>query len=901
VSQEQRPDPDELLRGIQKIESKSHRGHLRVFFGMCPGVGKTYAMLKAAQEKFKSGTDVWVGFVETHGRSETQALLEGLKVVPRKQISYRGTVLEEMDIDQILKEHPSLVVVDELAHTNAPESRHPKRYQDVEELLNRGIDVLTTVNVQHIESRADLVQQITGVTVRETVPDSVLEMADQIELIDLSPQELLKRLKEGKVYLGERANQAADHFFKEEHLAALRELALRFTAEKVDDELKDHMTIKRIVGPWNTKERLLVAISHSPYSEQMIRATRRLAFNLGAPWIALHVDTGKILGRSDYEKLLENLTLAKELGSEVITTKDSDISRAIRRVSADRNVTQIIMGQPDRRLFRDLISGGTLLDQLLQAPDATSIHILGKGKNPPPSGAKPQRLSLHFPEFESGFIPYWYTLWFMVAVAFMSYGALSLVGYRTIGFIFLLAVIAVSMFVSIGPTFFAATFSALVWNFFFIPPRFTLAIGKTEDTIMCLIFFVVSTTSGYLTAKVRKQRTDLIGREARANALYELSRRLVEAQGMEALLRVASECIANLFDASIWILLPNASGTLESIHEGFSVRTLDEKELAIASWSFTNGKKAGWSTNTLPDSRSLSIPLHGKSSIIGILLFSPSSWKRLSLDQENILDTIAHHLAIALERELFESKVKKTKLLEESAKLHQALLNSVSHEFRTPLTNILGLTASLQDEKILGDLHRRQDALNQLTLATERLNQVVSNLLDMSRIESGVLQLKSEYFEINEFVQASLQNLNRSLKSHRLELTRGEEFLILGDYRLLEHAMANILLNSVNYSPSGSLISVGIQTFDTKVRISIADEGQGIPEEALDRIFDKFYRSPQAPAGGVGLGLSIVKSLVELHGGRVVVENRKDRKGTLVILEFPKTELPAKLKSDVLP
>ncbi|MEK6556447.1 MAG: two-component sensor histidine kinase, partial [Bdellovibrionota bacterium] len=414
-----RPDADQLLSAVQKMSSGESRGRLRVFLGMCPGVGKTYAMLKAAHEAQTRGTKVLVGVVETHGRKETEELIKSLSILPPIQIPYKGSILTEMNLDQIIREKPDLVLVDELAHTNAPGSRHIRRYQDVEELLNHGIDVFTTVNIQHIESRNDQVAQITGIKVRETVPDSFFENAGQIEVVDLSPEELLRRLKEGKVYLGERAEQAEQNFFKIEYLTALRELALRFTAERVDHNLKDQMVLKGIEGPWNTQERLLVAVSYSPYSARLIRATARKSYNLEASWVALYVDNGDNLTAEDKETLHKNLNLARELGGEVMAISDNDISRAIQKICREKNITQIIMGRPERRFFQDLFSRGTILDRFVRSTSNIDVHVIRAARKPRYRG-----FHLNWPEFSPGIWPYWNVLWFFAVISFGCYAVL---------------------------------------------------------------------------------------------------------------------------------------------------------------------------------------------------------------------------------------------------------------------------------------------------------------------------------------------------------------------------------------------------------------------------------------------------------------------------------------------
>ncbi|MGE4107713.1 MAG: ATP-binding protein [Bacteriovoracia bacterium] len=888
MSQDRRPNPDELLSSIKKAEKRKERGHLRIFFGMCPGVGKTYSMLRAAQEQMRSGVKVAVGLVETHKRADTESLLHGMEIIPRKKIEYKGTVFEEMDIDRILKEKPPLVLVDELAHTNAPGSRHPKRYQDVEELLNSGINVYTTLNVQHIESRADLVQKITGVPIKETVPDSILEFANQLELIDLSPQELLKRLKEGKVYLGERAEQAAKNFFKEENLTALRELALRFTAEKVDTELKDSMTVKGIVGPWKTNERLMVAISHSPYSGRLIRAARRKAYNLEAPWIALYVDTGERLNEEDRETLKKNINLAKELGAEIVTTRDLRISNALKRVALEKNVSQIVMGRPDRRFFRDLLARGTVLDQLVRETSEIDVHVIRQERKPMFRGFK-----FPWPKIETGFIPYWNTLWFFFGVAFFSYAIKDYIGYRAVGFIFLLLVLVVASLSTFGPILFSAILSALVWNFFFMPPLYTFVISEPEDAMMCLVLFVVAIVAGYLTKRIRRQEADLMQREHRSNILYELAKEFAEAEDEKQIANRASNCIERLFNARVAILVEKAEGTLTDDPINIGASKLSEKDFAVATWCFLHKKKSGQGTDTLVSSKCLCLPLLGRNHPVGVLVLFSKKELTLSLDQENLLDTIANQLAITLERSRFEEQAQSANLLRESEKLHQTILNSVSHELRTPLTSIIGASTALQDPATAAREEARLTLTQELVGSADRLNRVVENLLDMSRLSSGVLTIKRELFDLNDLVRVTARRSERLFSNHKLELKLSQKDIFCeGDDRLLEHSLANLLVNAVTYSQPGTKITVTTAGSDGKAKIEVTDEGRGIPEAELGRIFDKFHRVSGSPPGGTGLGLSIAKSIVDAHGGSIAAGNRIDRTGATFTIELKTSDLP---------
>lgn len=881
--EKRRPNPDDLLEGIKKVDEKSSRGHLRVFFGMCPGVGKTFSMLRAAKEKQAEHVDVVVGVIETHGREETAAMLEGLEQIQKLKIEYKSTWLEEMDLDAILLRKPKLVLVDELAHSNAPGSRHHKRYQDVQELLLAGIDVYTTLNVQHIESRTDLVFQITGISVQEKVPDSFLELADQIELIDLSPEVLIRRLNEGKVYLGERAEKAATNFFKFENIIALRELALRFTAEKVDEQLRSQMILKQVQGVWNTNERLMVAVSYSPYSARLIRAARRTAYNLEAPWIALYVDDGEELSPDDQKRLKKNLALAKELGAEIIHTRDQSISGALKRVALEKNVTQIVIGRPDKRFIRDFITQGTILDQLVRETSEIDIHVIRQERKP-----RFKSFQIKLPQLKAGFFPYWFTLWFLVFVAFASYAVLPIIGYRAIGFLFLAAVLVVGSTATFGPILFAASFSALVWNYFFIPPQFTLAIKEPEDLMNFFALFVVAFVAGYLASRIKKQEQDLLERAHRSSVLYEFSRKIGEGKTIDQLSMQASESILQVFGFDSAVLMKKDSGLLKDRPENRNIEKIDAKEFAVASWALQNKSRAGWGTETLSSSRCLAIPLVGRSGIIGILLLWPRKIPQLSLDQESLIETFATNLAIGIERELFEKKAKDAEVLENSERLHQALLNSVSHELRTPLTSIIGNATALKEIEGAHMTKNRTSIVDDLIESSERLNRVVENLLDMSRISSGALKIKSDLFEIGDFVNSTLQRSKSITKNHQVKFLNGSrEFYVNGDDRLLEHVLVNLLANASAYSPKGSQIEVKIYSEKSNVFISISDEGPGLPEQEFGKIFERFYRVPGTPTGGTGLGLSIAKSLIEAQNGKIVVKSRSDRSGCQFSLVLP--------------
>lgn len=886
-----RPDPDALLSALEEERKNEGRGQLRIFLGMSAGVGKTYAMLRAAHQKFKEGLDVVVGVVETHGRVETLALTEGLVILPKKKIEYRGTALEEMDLDEVLRRHPDLVVVDELAHSNVSGSRHEKRYQDVLELLEAGIDVYTAFNVQHLESRKDAVEAITGIPIRETVPDSILEVATLVELVDIAPTELLKRLKDGKVYLGDKAERAAENFFKVDKLTALREIALRMTAERVDQELQKFVSTRSEGSPWQTNERLLVALSHSPYSEKLIRATRRLAYNLEAPWVALHVDTGLTLNDTDQGQLVKNLNLARELKAEVITTTDVDVPSAVRRICRSKNVTQVIVGRPTRRWFRDIVEQGNLLDRLVQESLEVDVHVIRQ------EGTSLKRPSvtdeISYYRSKTGFAKYWYTFCSILVVSLCGGVLESFIGYRAVGFFFLLAVIIIGMFGSVGAVIFAAGMSALIWDYFFIPPKMTFAMSNSEDFLMCIAFFVVALITGFLTNRMRFHEKVMREREERTNVLYEVLQDIANATEKSDFLNKVTLRVGNLLSATCGVVLKSTNGSLEfEDARAFSMR-LNEKEQAVAQWCFENKKSAGWSTDTLSQSESLFLPLKGTSETCGVFIFQPiKKTRKLDLEKESLLFSIVRQLGVSIEKHFLTKRLIETQRLKDSEELHQTLLNSISHEMRTPLTAILGAAAALENDEMTGDAKYVKEVASELHGAGDRLNRVIENLLDMSRLNSGVLSLKLEWHDFSDLLSVVVKKLEKPLLTHKLNINFLENIhLVKMDFRLMEHAISNLILNATMYTPVGSEIKITQKKNDTHFVIEIEDNGPGIPEEAINKIFDKFYRVPGSPTGGTGLGLSIVKSIIELHKGNISVRHLQP-KGTSFIIELPLEKQP---------
>ena len=869
MTEEHRLDPDAILKSIRTEETRHQGGMLRIFFGMAAGVGKTYAMLRAAQERQREGVDVVIGTVDTHGRTETEALLVGLSIIPRKKLTYRDVVLQEMDLDAILSRKPKLVLVDELAHTNAPGARHPKRWHDVLELLDAGIDVYTTLNVQHVESRKEYVEQVTGITIRETVPDTLLQRATQIILVDITPAELLQRLKDGKVYLGERADAAARNFFQEDRLTALREIALRLTAETVDNELQGLTAARETTGSWKTSERLMVAVSHSPYSEGLVRATRRLAFNLEAPWIAVNVDTGKLLNEQDQTTLTRNLSLVKELGGEVVTTADPDIVAALQRVADQRRVTQMVVGRPTRRWLKDLLFGGTLLDRLVRKSGNFDVHVLRPDKL-----LSAGKWKTRFRGPWSALYEYWWVLDVVAVVALLGNFLYPVIGYHSVGFLFLLAILALSLFFSLGPILFGAILSALIWDFFFIPPHGTFAISKQEDIIMCVAYLVAALITGSLTNRIRWRENMLRIREERTNTLYEIVRAIVGARDKGELVRAVTERMGSSLSGDYTVFLRGSEGGLERDPVVGTRWMIGDKEWAVSKWAFDNRKDAGWSTDTLPDTGALFSPLVGPTETVGVLAYRPKTNSPLTQDERNLLSSVCKQLAIAVEREILQEKTKEIQQVAESERLYQTILNSVSHELRTPLTAIIGNASALSNSQIASDPTSRRQLSDEIVKNGERLNRVVSNLLDMSRLSSGKLSLKKDWHEIGDLISVVLDSQKTTLSAHNAVMRIAENLpLVRIDFQLFQQALSNLLLNVAAYTAPGTTVEIEARTTGHSLQLTVSDNGPGLPEASIPHLFEMFYRVPGSPSGGAGIGLAITKGIVEVHGGTIAVSN----------------------------
>ncbi len=887
--QDKRPNPDLILTRIVREENKIKRGNFRLFFGMAAGVGKTYAMLRAAHERMKDGVDVWIGVLEAHGRIDTEKWMVGIPLIPKKKIDYRGTQQEEMDLDAILEKKPGLILIDELAHSNVPGSRHEKRYQDVIEILEAGIDVYSTLNVQHLESRSDVVSLVTAAHVRETLPDSMLDLVDQIELIDLSPQQLLERFHEGKVYPGRKTEQALQYFFQESNLNVLREIALRVTADKIERDTRNQRQENSLWKQSNYRK-LLVAVSHSPFSERLIRTARRIVEDLEISWVVAHVDTGKVLSPEDQNQLVKNLNLAAELGAETVTLHGSSVGETLNDYVCEHQVVQVIIGRPTQKgKWWNFFKPSRFIEELIRKNPEVDITILQQ--SPSVTGKKSKKQKTHF-EFE--WMKLLQALFWVLITSVATYFLNPYLGYRAAGFVFLLLVVVLSIFFRFGIVLASTTLSALIWNYFFIPPQGNFSINAPEDLMMFIAYFVIASSSGFLTFQIKKNQNILKDREEKTRALYEVLKSMTLVQDTNTLVDLALSKIQSLFDAECCVLLAKENDLEKK--SSFGLLSLNDNDYAVASWSYDHGRMAGWSTDTLPLARVFCLSLKSREKKFGVLVFRPKEDKKLNPDQQNLLISIANQIGVILAKQEQDKEKQESNLLKESEKLHQALLNCISHELRTPLTTIMGAATALQNDSGHNAVNSRVLS-GEIVSASEKLNHIFENLLDLTRLESGVIQAKQEWFDLSELVQETLSQQKNLLANHQVLFEAPPlPIYFFGDFNLLEHALSNLILNAMHYSPLKTSIRLNLFKKNSTIFLEISDEGPGIPEDLIPQLFEKFYRLPKSITGGLGLGLSIAKSFVELNGGSIKVAN-KSGGGALFTISFPEPEIPEALRS----
>ncbi|TPJ80960.1 sensor histidine kinase KdpD [Mesorhizobium sp. B2-6-2] len=887
-----RPSPDALLEHAER----EGRGRLRIFLGAAPGVGKTYEMLMAGRARRADGIDVVIGIVETHGRKETQALVDGFEVIPRRLVDYRGQTLDEMDIDAILKRRPALVLVDELAHTNASGSRHPKRYLDVQEILAQGIDVYTTLNIQHVESLNDVVAQITRVRVRETVPDSIIDKADDIEIIDLTPDDLIKRLQDGKVYFPNTAQRAIENYFSPGNLTALRELALRRTAQRVDEQLLNHMQSHAIPGPWAAGERVLVCVDSQPGGAARIRYARRLADRLRAPWTALHVDTPRLAGLSeeDKDRLARNLRLAEQLGAEITTIPGQNVAQDIVRHATTNNFTHIVVGRPTRSRWRELIEGSLTYDLIRNAGDI-SVHVIsGAGRD----GDAPSARVKAAPEQKPFQIwPYLFSTAYVAGALAASSILDQFFDVRNLASVLLLAVLTSAVTFGLWPALYACFLSALAFNFFFLEPRYTLTIRDPESIVAFTVFLVVAVIASNLTARVQRQAVAARSRARATGDIYSFSRKLAGAGTLDDVLWATAFQIASMLKVRVVLLLPE-NGTI-TVKAGYPPDdTLAEADIAAARWAWEHNRPAGRGADTLPGAKRLYLPLRTGRTAIGVVgLDNDKQGPLLTPEQQRLLDALADQAAVAIERVQLVADVDRARLAAEADRLRSALLTSISHDLKTPLAAIMGAAGTLKEFAPALPEQDRAELLATVVSESERLNRFIANLLDMTRIESGAMEPNYALNYVGDVVGSALNRAQKITAEHKIETDIPADLPMLRlDPVLFEQALFNLLDNAAKYALPGSAIRLQAWVDSGAVILQVMDEGPGIPPDDLERIFDTFYRVRKRDQvrAGTGLGLSISRGFIEAMGGTVAAANRTDRPGAIFTIRMPvPAELPA--------
>jgi two-component system sensor histidine kinase KdpD len=886
---ERRPDPDALLT----LSDKEGQGKLRVFLGAAPGVGKTFAMLSRARAVKADGVDVVIGLVETHGRRETQALLEGLEVLPRRICDYRGRTIEEFDIDAALARKPRLIVVDELAHTNATDCRHPKRWQDVGELLDAGVDVWTALNVQHLESLADVVARITGVAVRETVPDRVLQDAADVILVDITPGELLQRLAEGKVYLPETAKRATRNFFTPRNLTALRELALRRTAERVDDQMVDFLRQGGIEGPWATAERLLICVGRDDASDAVVRAGARLATGLNASWIALYVEASAREGQSadDVRRVDAALRLAERLGAETARVTGDDLAAEILKFARRENITQIVLRR-SRAGFLARLFRRSLTDEIVRQSADIAVHVVIE----PVDAAKTAPPRRKLPPLSSS--------WIGLGGAFGAVAITVGAGYwldrwlapPNLSVIFLLPVVLCATQFGLWPAILAAALSFLACDFFFIDPRYALTISEPQEFLALLVSLVVAVITGTLASRMREQTQNMRARAQAAQSLFDYSRHLSAAKNLDEVIWTATVQLQNAAEVACVALLVPDENELRFAAAWPPIDQLDAGEAGAARWAFEKREAAGWRTDTLPSLRFQFRPLMTARGVVAVCGIEPKNAQApFSASEENAINSLIEQTAIAIDRSMLVGESVRAAALEENEKLRATLLSSLSHDLRTPLASITGAVTSLRQlgEKL--PLPDRDDLLLSIEEEAARLSRFIANLLDMSRIESGALSPKRELVDVAEAIRNLVERCRKTFTGYKISTSVAPDLpMIRGDANLLGQVLFNLVDNAHKHGGPGGA-SIHARREGREIVITVTDDGPGIKPSDLERIFEKFYRSGRTDGrkAGTGLGLSICRGLVGAMGGTIVAQSPAiRRKGTRIVMRFPLVEEP---------
>jgi two-component system sensor histidine kinase KdpD len=903
-----RPDPDALLARVEQAENRRRRGRLKVFFGAAAGVGKTYAMLLAAQAKRDEGVDVVVGLVETHERQETVALLQGLDVLPPKLVKHRGTVLREFDLDGTLKRRPALVLVDELAHSNAPGCRHPKRWQDVEELLNAGIDVYSTLNVQHLESLNDDVSQVTGVQVRETVPDTIFELADEVELIDLPPDELLRRLKEGKVYVPQQAERAMRNFFRKGNLIALRELSLRLTADRVDAQMQDYRDDHAIRDVWPVGDRILVCIGPDALAERLVRAAKRLATSLHAHWIAAYVETPELqrLPVERRDEVLRVLRFAEQLGAETATLSGPDMSKEILNFAKSRNVTKIVLGKPRRRGWRRWLLG-SVVDTLIAEAHNINVHLLGspRGKDSfeqkTPKGKVP-RSSYPWGRAKRRWLNWGWALVMTGGTSFLAWLMSGKFELANLVMVYLLGVVFMAARFGREASILTSVLSVAAFDFLFVNPVHTFAVADVQYLVTFVIMLLVGLIISHLTSNMRSQAKVASHRERRANVLYALSEELAASRNIADTARVAVRRIREEFGGASVLLLPDDDGRIVYPSPPPAPESLRGCDLSVAQWVFDHGQIAGQGTDTLPGANAVFFPISGFRGVIGVLALRAANLRRVFLpEQRRLLDTFISQIGQTIERVHLAEEAQQTQLRMESETLRNSLLSAISHDLRTPLASIVGAASTLVEEDAQLAPSDRQELSQTIYDEALRMSNLANNILDMARLDAGQASLNRQWYPLDEIIGGTLTRIRKRLNDRTVNTQLPDDLcLVRVDAVLIEQVLVNLLENACKYTPKGSPIDISAECSGHMLKVTVADRGPGIPPGEEEQLFDKFYRvHREGTQSGVGLGLAICKAIIIAHGGVIEAGNRPGGGAQFYFL-LPIDEAPPQLAAEQL-
>jgi two-component system, OmpR family, sensor histidine kinase KdpD len=881
---ESRPDPDALLAQVKADEARSRRGRLRIFFGATAGVGKTFAMLSAAQASHVAGAEVVIGYVEPHGRVQTESLMNGLERLPTLPVAYRGIVRHELDLDAALTRRPSILLVDELAHSNVvggePAPRHPKRWQDVQELLEAGIDVWTTLNVQHLESLNDLVAQITGVRQRETLPDHVFDEADEVELIDLPPEDLLARLKAGKVYLPEEVGAATERFFRKPNLIALRELALRRTTDRVQAAARASLAGDRSSREWLAQDQLLVAVGPDAQAEQLVRAGKRMADALRSRWTVVYVETPALLRLSTAQRnrRIDLLRLAETLGAETVTLDGPTATAALLEYARTRRATRLIVGAPKRGGWRVLWRRSTAADLVRQAEGFDVVVVAERDEGPerrttqpaPGPGPAPAPAPIHWKRYVAATVIS--ALCTAIAWPMFPYFELS-----NIVMVYLLGVVIAGLRIGRLPSVLTAVLNVVCLDFFFVAPKFTFAVSDVQYAVTFAVMLTVALVIASLMASVRQQTRVAGARERRTALLYAMSRELAATRDVDGMARAAVRHVAEVFESDAVVLLPESSGRLRYPTQTPSESAFRGADLAIAQWVADHGRRAGLGSDTLPAAPALYLPLGDTGRRLGVLAVRPRNPRRVLLpEQSHLVETFAGQIGLALERARLADVAAGARVAAEREALRNTLLASISHDLRTPLAAMAGAASTLATRGAALDEPVRAGLARSIETKARDMSELVSKVLDVMRLDSGELTLRRDWESVDDLAAAALEHHEPQLAQHRVRLELPADLpLVFVDAQLVVQVLANLLDNAAKYTPAGSEIAIGAAAEDAFVRVTIDDTGPGLPPGDPERLFEKFHRGDgEGTIVGAGLGLSICRAIVEAHGGTISARSR---------------------------